>query len=392
MDCMQHSLLPQTIPRPKTKRLHRLPPIPRPLVPAHPPLGHIALRRAEVPVRVVRRVLGHVHARAAGDVMAGYTIAGGRHDARKARRHGRIHAQGFLQAGEHVVEAVDLVQRDLVQAVEAGADVVHEARVRVRVGQQEVRDAGEDGCCSLRAGAEEEDGVGVHFVAGDGLGLAFLGFGDVGEEVRAVGALVQASGDFVVREVEEGDAGGVDVGRGGEERAELVPVGEEGVLDARGEQADGFDAAEHELDPLVFFAVAQAVQRLAEGEVADDVEGGVVVPAHDVDGLGLGGVFAQAVDEEVDVLLDQGFLLAECFVAEGVGEVAAHPGMVGFVGGEERPDAVDGFGEPGRVLEVGSGVLVLACAEPVDVGPCCLAGNKGYFIRRNSYCVTVLVV
>lgn len=79
------------------------------------------------------------------------------------------------------------------------------------------------------------------------------------------------------------------------------------------------DAAEGRGHPGVVLRVAEAPERLAEGQVGDDVEGGVVEPFHNVDGAWL---LTQPAYERVHVRLDERFLLVEGFVGEGVGEQA----------------------------------------------------------------------
>lgn len=81
------------------------------------------------------------------------------------------------------------------------------------------------------------------------------------------------------------------------------------------------DAAEGRGHPGVVLRLAETPEGLAEGEVGDDVEGGVVEPLHDVNRARL---LAQLADERVHIGLDKRFLLVECFLGEGVGEQAPH--------------------------------------------------------------------
>lgn len=60
---------------------------------------------------------------------------------------------------------------------------------------------------------------------------------------------------------------------------------------------------------------------------------------------------AEAAYEEVDVVLEEGFLLAEGAVGEGVGEETAVATVVGVVGAEDGVDAVFGGGHPLVFLE-----------------------------------------
>jgi hypothetical protein len=71
----------------------------------------------------------------------------------------------------------------------------------------------------------------------------------------------------------------------------------------------------------VVLRLAETPEGLAEGEVGDNVEGGVVEPLHDVNGAWL---LAQLAYERVHIGLDKRFLLVERFLGEGVGEQAPH--------------------------------------------------------------------
>lgn len=57
-------------------------------------------------------------------------------------------------------------------------------------------------------------------------------------------------------------------------------------------------------------------------------------------------MFAEAADEEVDIVLEYGFLFAEGAAGEGVGEETAVAGVVCVVGAEDGVDAVFGWDHP----------------------------------------------
>lgn len=58
--------------------------------------------------------------------------------------------------------------------------------------------------------------------------------------------------------------------------------------------------------------------------------------------------------------------------------------MVRLVGADQRVKAIVRFWEPLEILGVVPGVCVLAGAESVNVGPCCLAGDKRCFGGRDT--------
>lgn len=49
------------------------------------------------------------------------------------------------------------------------------------------------------------------------------------------------------------------------------------------EVSDEFDGIENRADPVMVFLVLGTVKGFAEGKVPDDVEGGEVVPSHQID-------------------------------------------------------------------------------------------------------------
>lgn len=62
-------------------------------------------------------------------------------------------------------------------------------------------------------------------------------------------------------------------------------------------------------------------------------------------------MFTDAAHEEVDVVLNEGFLFAEGTIGEGVGEETAVAGVVGVIGADDGVYAVFGGAHPCRMLE-----------------------------------------
>lgn len=104
----------------------------------------------------------------------------------------------------------------------------------------------------------------------------------------------------------------------------------------------GLCEEEYGLDPRVPVRLLEAAERLAQREVTDDVEGGEVVPRRHVERLRTpGAVLVQPAEQQVDVGLYDGLLLAHRPVAEAVGQLAADDAVLLPVG---RDDVVGGFG------------------------------------------------
>ena len=126
-----------------------------------------------------------------------------------------------------------------------------------------------------------------------------------------------------------------------------------------GDEDDELQRLEQRRHPGVQALVAQAVEGFPEGQVADHVERVPAEPWRQVH-IAAGGsrdLGAQADEEVVDVRLEEGFLLAEGFVREGVGEDAAQARVVGVRGGDDAVNAdeeaqVLGEGLPPRDLRV----------------------------------------
>ena len=91
-------------------------------------------------------------------------VAFWRGDARDGTRHGRVHAQAFLEYGAEVGELShgDIVNIALV--LECGPNFVDEFSVRVRVVQEVKGQAAEEGGCSLGPGDSKDRSRAIDFV------------------------------------------------------------------------------------------------------------------------------------------------------------------------------------------------------------------------------------
>lgn len=65
----------------------------------------------------------------------------------------------------------------------------------------------------------------------------------------------------------------------------------EGIYHERAHQGCHLGAVKDHTHPRVILALAETVERLAEGEIPDDVEGGIVVPAGHVESVSARGYF-----------------------------------------------------------------------------------------------------
>lgn len=79
---------------------------------------------------------------------------------------------------------------------------------------------------------------------------------------------------------------------------------QDGVLREEVELGAGLDGLEQHRDPGVVVALLEGVEGVAEGQIADDVEGEVVEPARHVEDVARARLLAEAGDEQVDVVLD----------------------------------------------------------------------------------------
>jgi len=167
-------------------------------------------------------------------------------------------------------------------------------------------------------------------------------------------------------------------------------------VEARGnDEARGLDAVEQELDPGVVARVLQAIERLAEAQVAEDVEGGEVEPRHDIqDGtlpprrLGRRGPLAEPLDQQRDIPLHNRFLRLEGALREAGAQQPAHPRVaLGRGDAEQRVGHARLFAPPDGVLGEGQ----VARARREDVGPGAGLG-EGDLVGRDAQDGAVLAV
>jgi hypothetical protein len=168
----------------------------------------------------------------------------------------------------------------------------------------------------------------------------------------------------------------------------------------------------------VFYGVAQAVEGFAECEVGYYVKGCKVcwrynqsgvwewrllrgalltVPCPEINFFIFSSVFAQTLDEKIDIGLDETFLCSQSLFAESVGEATSHSRMTFFVRHEKRTGTVYGWRaiflvssllptcsdgsslQPLHVLGIDLS-LVLSGFEAVDILPRSLSGDEADFI------------
>ncbi|KAL1835637.1 hypothetical protein VTK73DRAFT_5487 [Phialemonium thermophilum] len=89
---------------------------------------------------------------------------------RKRRRHGRVHAHGLVEHGQHVGQALARHEGDLVLAAERRADLVAQPRQHPRVGGQVEGDRREYRGGGLGAGDDKGLGGAADLLEGDSLG------------------------------------------------------------------------------------------------------------------------------------------------------------------------------------------------------------------------------
>lgn len=265
-----------------------------------PALREERIRLDEIARAVIRGVLRDVHGGALGDIVARHAVSSMGGHPREARWDRGIVTQRLLQDRNRVFELLYRSESDLVRGHETLSDLGREFLVDGWVLQDEERHAGEEGGGCFTAGGQECLRVGHHFRLGQRLLADALVLEHCGEEVVARCFALQSLVDLRCDGLAEGNARSEGGGVIFEQGDETVVEGDDGVLSAHGHQAGCLKGTQDELDPWVVTAVAEAVQWLAESEVCNDVEGGVIVPGHDI-----GGFFAfldaliQTLDEEV---------------------------------------------------------------------------------------------
>ena len=100
-------------------------------------------------------------------------------------------------------------------------------------------------------------------------------------------------------------------------------------------QGDDAEVSQSERQVVGVFSrgtAREAAKGPAEGQVANDVEDGPAEPGFEVRWLVLGRRLGELGEERVDVRLDQGLLLVQSFVGEGVRDELADARVVGVVG------------------------------------------------------------
>lgn len=148
---------------------------------------------------------------------------------------------------------------------------------------------------------------------------------------------------------------------------------EEGVVGNGLEDGADTRHLENCLHPRVVVGVVQAAESLAESQVADDVEGGVVVPSSQVESLStLVAMFVKPLEEEVDVLLDDGLLVTHAALAETVRQGATEGGVLLTAGVDDIGGGTgNGTVELLRLVHLGAAAgavthNVLPCAGVVE--------------------------
>ena len=269
--------LPNTIPRPKAKRLMARPLIIRiPLIP-QPPLRHKSIRIPPVTLRMTHGMHGNIYRRSARDVVARHTVATRRHHTSKARSSRRIVPERFLEYSNEVIQFIDFVNGNLIRGGEARPDFRNEFPVRLWVAEEEVRRTRQSRGARFAACNKEGNSITIHFRAGESGAFFLLVLDYVCEEIGtcvfAALDLLQALADHVMGPFREFVACAHGAGVVGEEASHQVEVAECEVLASRDVEGDGLQAAEGDGDPEVFFGVAEAVEGFAECEVGYYIKG-----------------------------------------------------------------------------------------------------------------------
>lgn len=148
------------------------------------------------------------------------------------------------------------------------------------------------------------------------------------------------------------------------------------------------DRVEDALHPAVVLPAAETAERLAQGQVADDVEGREVVPLHHVHGLSCQGEFAETDDEQVDVRADQGLLFSQGLVREGRRQESAQSDMVCAVRG---PDGRCLVGYLGHIVPSWIFFQRAVVSIAVDIPPGLLADER-QLVWGKSHDIAVLLV
>lgn len=308
-----------------------------------------------------------------------------RHQARYSDRHGWVQAQGLVEDGEQVLERQHAVEGNLLVPREHRQELVGDLAHGVGVAEQEPRSEAEGGGRGLGARDNKQVGVLHELVARQGQ-PGLVGAQHRVDKIRAVRHRAQPLVQL-----------GVDVA---DVLLDLARrhAAEDGVdeLKGPGDDAPALHDVRVELDPLeddgdpgVQGAALEAAKGLAEGQVADDVKGGVVVPEDHVDGdlLVDHGLLAEALDQQIDIAHDDGLLVEQARGREAVGQDAAQGAVVLAAGADQAVFDVEAP-EAERVLFV----LQHASRDVAHDLPPCVRAQVRELVRGHPDDVAVLLV
>ncbi len=104
---------------------------------------------------------------------------------------------------------------------------------------------------------------------------------------------------------------------------------EDGIMSHHGGEGHGFDVIEHHGNPRMIPTFLETAERLAETEIAHDIEGGEVEPVHHVDHAPLRtsrrGAFPESGHQQRHIGLNDGLLRSQGLLGESVFHQLSHP-------------------------------------------------------------------
>ena len=131
--------------------------------------------------------------------------------------------------------------------------------------------------------------------------------------------------------------------------------------------------------PLLF--ISEAVKWLSKREIRDDVEGGVVIPTHDVYRLRTFlHLIVQSLNKQIHKPLHQPLLFFQCLVTKRVTQIPPHPGVISLPCSNEVPLPINRRCEPSAIFEICTR-LVFAGSETIDIWPGGFPADEGDFVR-----------
>lgn len=224
--------------------------------------------------------------------------------------------------------------------------------------EEVVEQSGHETSCGLRTGDDEECSVDDDLILIEVLLVALLE--EVVQEVpvlvRRV-ALPDALEDLLAGVVEMLDALLAKLSRSEQLEEDLLVHRPRGGKTSRCLfDGPGFDGFRDQGHPEAQVGGGQASEGLTEGEMADDVEGGVAEPIGDVAHLSIVGKLIHLVPEDVDVRLDKVLLLQEGLCTERVRQRPSLSSMVRIIShgnGHCARDSLHGAHMDGVLEEVG---------------------------------------